>query len=100
MSRLRLLSLALAVSLSSALAGCPADEPVPVKAPKPPSEEDARDALEKAKKANDADALFEVQRKYPNFPSGKKAMHLGIRKLLEDAIDAAEKCDLPKAKGM
>jgi hypothetical protein len=100
MSRVRF-ALLLATSFAIAsLVGCPADEPLPVQAPKPPSEEDARAALEKAKKANDADAFFDVSRKYPSFPSGKKAMHLGIRKLLEDAIDAAEKCDLPKAKGL
>ncbi len=101
MPRIRFaLLFASAAFFASALVGCPADEPIPVQAPKPASEEEARAALDKAKKSGDADAFFEVNRKFPNFPSGKKAMHLGVRKLLEDALDAAEKCDLPKAKGM
>ncbi|GAC1376805.1 MAG: hypothetical protein NVSMB47_22100 [Polyangiales bacterium] len=92
--------LLLSIASLTTSAGCPAPEPPKAPVVAAPSEEEARVALEKIKKANDADAFFVVHNKYPSFPSGKKALHLGIRKLLEDAIDAAEQCDLPKAKGM
>ena len=81
------------------LAGCPAPDPPKTPVAKPPSEDEARDALEAAKAKGDVDSLFTVHNKYEKFPSGKKALRLAVRKLLEEALDVAEKCDLAKAAG-
>lgn len=82
------------------IAGCPAPEAPKAPVVKPPSEEMAHDALEAAKKAKDkVDALFEVHNKYMQFPSGKKALRLAVRTLLEEALELSEKCELPEAKG-
>jgi len=83
-----------------ALTGCPAPEPA--KGPGPaaePDEASARAALERAKKKGDPDELVAVFNKYGRFASGKKALRLGIRKLLEGALESAEACDEPKAAG-
>lgn len=81
--------------------GCPASEPAPPPktAVRPPTEQDAKEALDAAKKKNDPDGLIAVFNKYSSFPSGKTALRLGVRKLLETALDAAERCDEPKAAG-
>ena len=97
---LRALALASSAALAFVpLAGCPAPDPPKAPVAKPPSEEEARDALEAAKAKGDIDALFSVHNKYEKFPSGKKALRLAVRKLLEEALDFAEKCDLSKAAG-
>jgi len=88
----------LSVSLSAV--GCPAPEPAkaPVAAP-PPSEGEAKSALDRAKKKGDPDELIAVFNKYPKFAAGKTALRLGVRKLLEGALEAAEACDEPAANG-
>ncbi len=82
------------------LSACPAPEAPKAAVVKPPSEEEAKEALESAKKSKDkVDALFAVHNKYPTFASGKKALRLAVRTLLEEALDLSEKCDLAEAKG-
>jgi hypothetical protein len=86
--------------LSLTVMGCPApEEPKAPTAAPPPSDRDAKIALERAKKKGDADELIEVFNKYPKFPAGKTALRLGVRKLLEQALEAAEACDEPAANG-
>jgi hypothetical protein len=83
-----------------ALTGCPAPEPA--KAPPPAAEPDeagAKSELNRAKKKGDPDELIAVFNKYPKFASGKKALRLGVRKLLETALESAEACDEPAAAG-
>lgn len=101
MSTLRRLTL-VAVLAPLLASGCPAPEPA--KAPvapvaDQPSERDAKRALERAKKGGDADELIAVFNKYPKFAAGKTALRLGVRKLLEQALEAAEGCDEPAAAG-
>jgi hypothetical protein len=82
------------------LAGCPApEEPKAPNAPPPPSEVEARREMERAKKKGDPDELIAVFNKYPKFAAGKTALRLGVRKLLEQAVEAAEGCDEPAANG-
>jgi len=83
-----------------ALTGCPAPEPAkgPEAAP-PPDEAAANAELNRAKKKGDPDELIAVFNKYPKFASGKKALRLGVRKLLEGALEAAEACNEPPAAG-
>ena len=97
---LRVLSalVSLAAATVGPLTGCPAPDPPKAPVDKPPSEDEAREALEAAK-TKGVDALFAVHNKYEKFPSGKKALRLAVRKLLEEALDRAEKCDLAKAAG-
>ncbi len=87
-------------ALSYPSVGCPA--PDPPKAPvaiATPTEADAKDALARAKKSGDPDALIAVFNKYPQQAAGKTALRLGVRKLLERALEAAEACDEPAAAG-
>ncbi len=97
----RCLFLVLAVVAAPALTGCPAPEPPKTAAKVEPAktEDDAKRALAKAKEQDDPMALVEVFHQYGAFPSGKSALRLGVRKLLEKALDAGEKCDEPAAKG-
>ncbi|MEO7092892.1 MAG: hypothetical protein ABI175_06555 [Polyangiales bacterium] len=81
------------------LGGCPAPDPPKAPTVRPPSEEAAHEALEEAKAKGDVDALFAVHNKFEKFPSGKKALRLAVRKLLEEALELGEKCDLAKANG-
>lgn len=82
------------------MAGCPAPEEAkaPV-APPPPGESEAKRDLERAKKKGDPDELIAVFNKYPKFAAGKTALRLGVRKLLEQALESAEGCDEPAANG-
>lgn len=97
----RCLWLALSALAVSSLAGCPASEPPksPAKIEPVKTEEDAKRALAKAKEKGDPMGLVEVFHQYGGFPSGKSALRLGVRMMLEGALDAAEKCDEPSAKG-
>lgn len=91
------LRFAVALSLLFA-AGCPAPEPA--KGPPPPApvtEAEARDAFERAKAKGDPDQLIAVFNKYGKFSVAKTALRLGVRKLLEDALTAAEACKAEKA---
>ncbi len=77
-----------------ALTACPAPEPARAPAPETPATEaDAREALDRAKKKGDPDELIALFNKYPKFQAGKTALRLGVRKLLEHALDAAEACN-------
>jgi len=90
---------AFAALVSLTLFGCPSPE-----APKPPpqkpvTEEEARDAYDRAKKKKDPDALLEVFNKYPKLKSGKSALKMAARLLRDAALESAEECDEPAAKG-
>lgn len=88
------------LSLSLVAIGCPAPEEAKApNAPPPPSEGEAKTALDRAKKKGDPDELIAVFNQYPKFASGKTALRLGVRKLLEQALEAAESCDEPAAAG-
>lgn len=88
------------VLLSFSLLACPAPEEAKApNAPPPPTEAEAKSALERAKKKGDPDELIALFNKYPKFASGKTALRLGVRKLLEQALEAAEACDEPAANG-
>jgi hypothetical protein len=83
-----------------ALTGCPAPEPPKTAAPAAePDEASARLELDRAKKKGDPDELIAVFNKYPKFASGKKALRLGVRKLLEAALESAESCNESVAAG-
>jgi hypothetical protein len=94
----RFASFVLAASLSVlSLTDCSPSEPAKPP-PHEPTEAEAQAELEAAKQ-KDAIALIDVFNKYPKLEAGKKALRLGVRKLLEKAIASAEACDEPGAAG-
>ncbi len=95
---LRSWSPAFALFAALSLTGCPAPEPPTAPVAPPKSEEAARSALERAKKKDDAEALLAVYHEFKEYPSGTKALNLGVRKLFESAIESANKCDELAAK--
>ncbi|MGZ3476049.1 MAG: hypothetical protein ACXWUG_18980 [Polyangiales bacterium] len=92
---LRFARLALIASLL--FVGCSPSEP-PKPPPHEPTEAEAQAELEAAKQ-KDGIALIEVFNKYPKLESGKKALRLGVRKMLEKAIESAEACNESAASG-
>jgi hypothetical protein len=88
----------LVVAATLFLTACPASEPAKPP-PHEPTEAEAQAELEAAKGKKDGLALIDVFNKYPKFAAGKKALNLGVRKLLEKAIERAEACDEPGAAG-
>lgn len=77
--------------------GCEAPPP---QAPKVyvPTEADASAAFEDAKTKGTTDALFAVYRKFPQQPSGKAALVLASKKIVDDVDERLAKCDEDGAK--
>ncbi len=91
----------LLAAFALALPACPAPEPVAPKkvAAAGPTDDEARDAMEKAAEQKNVDALIEVYNKYKKLPSGKESLRRAARLLMVEVKALAEKCEEAAAKG-